>query len=245
MNTILALKNVDVGIEEKERLLTINLSINHGDKIALIGKSGSGKSTLIKVANGTLTPSKGEVLFKGTDITKLNRTQRSQIATLWQDLRLIDEISVGQNINTGALGRHSLFWSISNLVGLIEIQKCIACLEASQLSTKFINKRVSTLSSGQRRRVAIARLLRQESELVLADEPLADLDPNLSEIILNVLLKKRTSFEIKVADTCIISIHQPNLIKHFNRVVGIKEGRIIMDCACSNITSKHLNRLYD
>ena len=88
-------------------ILKLKLEINAGEKIALLGKSGSGKSTLISIANGTISPDKGKVIYKGINIKKIKTQQKIQIATLWQDLRLIEELNVGQNINAGALGSNN------------------------------------------------------------------------------------------------------------------------------------------
>ena len=131
----------DVGISKGSiyRLKNINLRINQGDKIALLGKSGAGKSSLISVVNGSLKSTKGVTKWKGQDLRSLKSRQRREIATLWQDLRLIEELDVEQNINTGALGRHNFVWAISNLLGIVKSNKSISCLKTSGLSRELIH----------------------------------------------------------------------------------------------------------
>ena len=107
------------------------------------------------------------------------------------------------------------------------------------------SKEVSQISGGQRQRVAIARLLRQQAQLILADEPLSNLDPILSENILELLLSKGTSSPIQVPDTYLISLHKPELINNFSRVVGLKEGKIFFDLPSEKVTANQLHQLYE
>ncbi|WP_269622867.1 ATP-binding cassette domain-containing protein [Prochlorococcus marinus] len=245
MSTILGLNNITVeGHNKLPRLIDINIEIYPGDKIALIGKSGSGKSTLIKVANGSLSPSKGTVVFKKINIEKLKSKEKRSIGTLWQDLRLIEELSVGQNVNSGALGRHSILWSIANLIFILEKEKCTNCLKAANLSKDLIKKSVKELSSGQRKRVAIARLLRQQSQLILADEPFSDLDPVLAKKILLTLLNRSKKNNLLIPDTSVISLHQIDFISCFTRVIGLRMGKLIFDLPIKDINKNLLDDLY-
>ncbi len=244
MNELLKLSNINLENKGIHRLKNINLTINTGEKIAILGKSGSGKSSLIKVANGTIRPTTGKVLYNGIDIKKISRKQRCQIATLWQDLRLIDELSVIQNINTGILGRKNLLWSFANLIRPIEVNECINCLNVAQLPNEIINTNINELSSGQRTRVAIAKLVRQKSMLFLADEPLSSLDPDQGKNILETLLKESECNSFTIPSTCIISLHQPQLANSFTRVIGIKEGNVFFDLDPIKINSQIIRSLY-
>ena len=118
MIPLLEIKDVNIYSGKNYRLKNVNISITEGEKVALVGKSGSGKTTLLKIANGVLPVSDGKVYFKGVLINTLKRKQKSRIATFWQDLMLIDELSVSQNIYSGGLSRHSLIWAILNLLDL-------------------------------------------------------------------------------------------------------------------------------
>ena len=244
MTKLLELKNISLYHKGNIRVKNINLTVSQGEKIALIGKSGSGKSTLISIANGSLLPSEGNVIWKSNNINKISKRESSNIGTIWQELCLIDELNVAQNINVGALGKHNFIWALKNLVGIIDKQLCQDCLKAVHLSEKSIYSYISKLSGGQKKRVAIARLLRQEPEIILGDEPFSNLDPLLSENILHLLLNQRRYNSIKIADTIIISLHQINLINNFNRVIGLKDGKILIDRPIQDITTSELNWIF-
>ncbi len=244
MNNLLELKNISLYDKENIRLININLKVNKGDKIAIIGKSGSGKSTLISIANGSLLPNEGEVFWKGCNIKKISRKESSKIGTIWQDLSLIEELNVAQNINCGALGKYNLLWAFKNLLGIIDKELCHECLSAVYLPKKTIYSYISKLSGGQKKRVAIARLLRQEPEIILGDEPFSNLDQKLSENILNLFLNHKNYLSIKVPQTAIISLHQINLINKFNRVIGLKDGEIVIDKPIKNIKEINLDLIF-
>jgi len=242
---LLDLKGIYVrGSGDEYRLKNIHLSINCGEKIALLGPSGAGKSTLLEVANGSLQPHSGHIKWRGIALKHLTSKQRQRIATLWQDLRLIEELTVMQNINVGALGQHNLLWAFGNLLGAIESKECLFCLEAAGLEQKHMTAPVQKLSGGQRQRVAIARLLRQQAELLLADEPLSSLDPNLADELLELLLNKKAIQSIAIPETCMISLHRPDLISNFTRVIGLKQGQIVFDSPVPDLLPIDINTLY-
>ncbi len=244
MNKLLELKNISLYSQKNIRLKDVSLTINKGEKIALIGKSGSGKSTLISIANGSLLPSEGHVMWKGRHINDISKNEASNIGTLWQDLSLIEELNVAQNINCGALGKHNFIWSLKNLLGILDKDLCQECLAAVSLPKKTIYCHINKLSGGQKKRVAIARLLRQEPEIVLGDEPFSNLDPLLSKNILNLFINQENYLSIKIPETVIISLHQINLINNFNRVIGLKEGEIAIDREIDDINKSELDRLF-
>ena len=217
------------------RLQPLDLTIDHGERTVLLGRSGAGKSSLIGLCNGSLSPDQGRVLWRGHDLQRCRPAQRRQIGTLWQDLRLVEELTVLQNINTGALGRHSLLWGLRNLLQPLEPELGDAILRQVGLSTVLRNQRVAGLSGGERQRVALARLLRQQPTLVLADEPLSALDPRLSNDVLNLLLKQ---------SSCMVSLHRPDLMQRFQRVLGLRQGELVLDASPSAITEATLAWLY-
>ena len=244
MNPFLEFRNINVLNGNHLRLKNINLSICEGEKVALIGRSGSGKSTLFNVANGTIPKIEGEVLWKQQAISKLTQRKRVEIATLWQDLRLIDELNVSQNINAGALGRQNIFWAIANLLGICNSNKCEDCIKASYFPLELINTSIKKLSGGQKQRVALARLLIQEADLMLLDEPFSNLDPILIYKVLKILISKNSFKSISIPSTCIISLHRPDLLKYFTRVIGLKEGQIIIDKKPQDIKSEEIEIIY-
>ena len=244
MTKLLELKNISLYSQDNIRLKDINLSINHGERIALIGKSGAGKSTLISIANGSLTPNEGDVIWKGSHINNISKIESSKIGTIWQDLSLIEELNVAQNINCGALGKHNFIWALKNLLGVLDKGLCQECLAAVSLPKKTIYAYINKLSGGQKKRIAIARLLRQEPEIVLGDEPFSNLDPVLSKNILNLLIHQKNYLRIKIPETILISLHQINLINNFNRVIGLKDGEIVIDRDIHNINQSELEWLF-
>ena len=244
MTKLLELKNISLYSQDNIRLKDINLSINHGERIALIGKSGAGKSTLISIANGSLTPNEGDVIWKGSHINNISKIESSKIGTIWQDLSLIEELNVAQNINCGALGKHNFIWALKNLLGVIDKGLCQDCLAAVSLPKKTIYSYVNKLSGGQKKRIAIARLLRQEPEIVLGDEPFSNLDPLLSKNILNLFINQKNYLRIKIPETILISLHQIHLINNFNRVIGLKDGEIVIDREIHNINQSELDWLF-
>ena len=244
MTKLLELKNISLYHKENIRLKNINLTINEGEKIALIGKSGAGKSTLISIANGTLLPNEGVVLWKGHHINQISKRESSKIGTIWQDLSLIEELNVAQNINCGALGKHNFIWALRNLLGILDKELCQECLEAVHLPKQTIFSYLNNLSGGQKKRIAIARLLRQEPELVLGDEAFSNLDPLLSKNILNLLLNQKKYLSIQIPNTIIISLHQINLINNFNRVIGLKEGEILIDKSIKDIHPSQIDGIF-
>ncbi len=244
MKKLLTLQAVNVLEAPEARLKDINLSITYGEKIALLGKSGSGKSTLLSTANGSIRPTSGDVKWLNVYLNHRTSRQRQHIATLWQDLRLIEELNIAQNINSGALGRHNMLWALRNLLGLIDYKPCLAYLKATGLSEKLLFTSVQELSGGQRQRVAIARLLNQNAELILADEPFSNLDPALVEDMLDLLLKKKHVNSVRVPNTCLISLHRPELVPLFTRVIGLRNGMIIIDRPSQEVGKAELDLIY-
>ena len=217
------------------RLQPINLRISNGDRIVLLGRSGAGKSSLISLCNGALQPDQGRLLWQGQPFLQRSRRQRCELGTLWQDLRLVEELTAIQNIQAGALGRHDLLWAVRNLLGLLDPAPCMQAVNAVGLELDLLNKPVLNLSGGQRQRVALARLLHQMPQLVLADEPLSALDPVLADDVLATLLQ---------APACLISLHRPELMHRFNRVLGLRQGKLELNKHPDAVTESDLKWLY-
>ncbi len=244
MTKLLEFKSISLFNKNNIRLKEISLTIREGEKIAIIGKSGSGKSTLISIANGSLLPTRGDVIWKGNNINKISKKESSSIGTIWQDLFLIEELNVAQNINCGALGKHNFLWALKNLLGISDKELCQECLDAVSLPKNFIYSYLSKLSGGQKKRIAIARLLRQEPEIMFGDEPFSNLDPLLSRQILSLLINQKQFLSIKIPKTIVISLHQIELINNFHRVIALKDGKIVIDSPIKNLNSKELDWVF-
>ena len=231
MTAVLELHQACLG----QRLQPISLTLRADQHVVLLGASGAGKTTLLKLCNGALNPDAGSVHWCGQPHQQLSRRQRRRIGTLWQDLRLVEELSVIQNINCGALGRHGLLWALRNLLGSLEQNTCLALMHQVNLDPELLEQPIRELSGGQRQRVALARLLHQQAELVLADEPLSALDPTLAADVLNTLL---------MSPGCLISLHRPDLIHRFDRVLGLRNGTLVIDATPDTIHRDQLEWLY-
>ncbi len=250
MSSLLQLEQVQLAGSQRDRLTSLSLRIHSGERVALLGPSGAGKSSLIAVINGTLIPQEGTVLWRGRSLQQRNRRQRCEIGTLWQDLRLIEELSVGQNINAGVLGRRGLPWALANLLFTIGAEPCLQCLrqaglEPQVLGSEGLDRPVQQLSGGQRQRVALARLFRQQPSLVLADEPLASLDPAIAAEVLDRLLEQDADGSLAHgAEAVLVSLHRPDLILRFDRVLALRDGRLVIDAPARAVTPGDLRDLY-
>ena len=250
MTALLELDQVCLAGFDGDRLESVTLRLRKGERVALLGRSGAGKSSLIAVANGSLPPAQGRVLFQGELLEQLSRRQRARIGTLWQDLRLVEELSIAQNVNAGALGRRRLPWALANLLFRISTEACRSCLrqaglEESLLADAGLDRPVGQLSGGQRQRVALARLFRQQPDLMLADEPLASLDPAIAAEVLDRLLTFEPDGMLRSgAQAVVVSLHRPELIDRFDRVLGLRAGRLVMDTSAGAVSDADLRDLY-
>jgi phosphonate transport system ATP-binding protein len=242
VTTLLELDGIHVAGRQLPRLDGVTLRIEPGERVALVGPSGAGKSTLLAVANGLITPSGGQLRWQGeapATSGRRRRRQQARIGTLWQDLRLIEELSVQQNLNAGRLARWGWPRALLNLLLPLDTAACRQLLQRLDLDPALLGQPVSALSGGQRQRVALARLLRQEPLLLLADEPLASLDPRLAGELLELLLDQG-----QAPRALLLSLHRPDLLAGFDRVVGLRNGQVRFDLPVSAVDGPILEALY-
>ena len=239
---LLELRRVVVAGRDRPRLAGIDLALQSGERVALLGPSGAGKSTLLAVANGLLPPDQGTVLWQGdapARSSRLRRRQQRRIGTLWQDLRLIEELTVQQNLNAGRLASWGWPRALLNLLVPLESQACSQVLSRLDLDPGLLNQPVSALSGGQRQRVALGRLLRQDPQVLLADEPLASLDPRLADELLTLLLEAGNR-----PRALLLSLHRPDLLKGFDRAIGLRAGAVVFDLPADQLQQDRLDALY-
>ncbi len=244
-NTLLELKNISFKYKNKLILNKVNLKINLGEKIALLGKSGSGKTTLISVLNGTIKPNQGEVKFFNKSFDELDRKQKRKITTIWQDLRLIEDLSAEQNVNCGLLAENNFYFAFKNLLNISSFNKAHKYMQLCRLHNSVYDKKIRKLSGGQKQRVAIARSLIQGSDILLADEPFNNLDPKsittIKKLLLENLDKNNTHISPK---TTLIALHRLDLLNDFDKVIGIRDGKIFFNIKRNNLKKFHLEKLY-
>jgi len=220
----------------------VSLTIRAGERVALLGPSGAGKSTLLAVANGLVSPELGSVHWQGEPPARgrrRRRLQQARIGTLWQELRLIEELTVQQNLNAARLAHWGWGRALLNLLVPLESEACRSALRAVDLEPELLDQPVAALSGGQRQRVAIARLLRQQPTLLLADEPLASLDPRLAGELLALLLRQG-----EAPRGLLLSLHRPDLLAGFDRVIGLQQGRLLVDLPLAQLQPQQLQELY-
>ena len=212
-------------------LKDLSLRIQPGERVAVLGPSGTGKTTLFRTINGFVKPSSGSVRVNGQDVSRLRgralRQLRSQIAVVSQRHDLVDELTVLQNVMAGALGRWSAWRALRFLIrpNASEVEEARTALARVGLEHK-LRVRTSGLSGGEHQRVAIARALVQRPVLLLADEPVASLDPERSEQILALLCGLAEEGHL----TLLCSLHQTELAQRFfPRIVELRDGRVVVD----------------
>jgi len=239
---LLELREIQVPGRSRPRLEGVSLELAPGERVALLGASGAGKSTLLAVANGVLAPERGTVLWQGEPRARQagrRRRQQARIGTLWQDLRLIEELSVQQNLNAARLAAWGWPRAVLNLLVPLESEACAMALQQVDLDPTLLSQPVTALSGGQRQRVALARLLRQQPSLLLADEPLASLDPRLAADLLDLLLRQAAA-----PRALLLSLHRPDLLAGFDRAIGLRAGRVLFDRPSHAVEPALLAELY-
>jgi phosphonate transport system ATP-binding protein len=207
----------------------VSCAVRRGERVAVLGASGAGKTTLFRAINGFAAAADGSILVDDGDVTQLRggalRELRSRIAVISQRHDLVDNLSVHQNVMAGALGRWTSLHALRFLMwpSREELDVARAALGRVGLEHK-LRSRTSALSGGEHQRVAIARALVQQPVLMLADEPVASLDPALSQQILELLCRLAEENNV----TLLCSLHQPHLAEHyFERIIEMRAGEII------------------
>ena len=219
----------------------VNLKINKGEFVSILGPSGSGKTTLLRTINGLETISGGEIYFdnKKVDSSSIREVQK-KTSMIFQEFNLVNNLSVINNVLSGLLNSNSKFLSLFYLFPKNQRIKALKSLETVGLLEKSYN-RSDELSGGQRQRVGIARAIIKKPLLVLADEPVASLDPKAANLILSLLKKINKDF----GTTILCNLHQVELAKKYSdRIVGLLDGRVVFDKKSNNINKSSLEKIY-
>ena len=222
----------------------LDLKIKQGEIIALLGPNGAGKTTLISVLNGTIKPTQGEVKLFNKSYEELDRKQKRKITTIWQDLRLIEDLSAEQNVNCGLLAENNFYFAFKNLLNMSSFKKAHKYMKLCRLHNSIYDEKIRKLSGGQKQRVAIARSLIQGSNILLADEPFNNLDPKLITTIKNLLLENIDKNNIKSPKATLVALHRLDLLNDFDKVIGIRDGKIFFNIKKTNLKKLHLDKIY-
>lgn len=222
----------------------IDLEIAAGERLMLLGPNGSGKSTLLRCLNLLERPTTGRVCIDGLDLMQASRPAlrrcRRRIGVVFQRFNLVPGMSAFQNVLFGALGREGLLRSTSLLASNARRAEAMACLARVNLVDQA-GQRADTLSGGQQQRVAIARMLMQSPEIVLADEPIASLDPKAGRDVMDLLWDIAGERGL----TVICTMHHLELAREYGgRVVGLNLGRVVLDQAADDVAPETFDELY-
>jgi phosphonate transport system ATP-binding protein len=225
-------------------LKDVSFEVKEGEFLAVIGLSGSGKSTLLRCINRLIDPTEGRVIWDDVDVTAAQgrelRHIRRQIGMVFQQFNLVRRSSVLINVLSGRLGYAHPVLSLLHQFSREDRKRARAALERVGIPEKADN-RADQLSGGQQQRVGIARALMQEPRLMLADEPVASLDPVLAHSILQYLELLNRQDGI----TVLCSLHFLDLVHRYaNRVVGLKDGELVFDGSPEELTPQKFKEVY-
>tara|TARA_Y100000780_G_scaffold221082_1_gene229028 strand:- start:37725 stop:38537 length:813 start_codon:yes stop_codon:yes gene_type:complete len=222
----------------------VSFNVKKGEFLVVIGLSGSGKSTLLRCINRLHEPTTGTISFEGNNITNIKgkplRSLRSRIGMIFQHFNLIPRKTVLTNVLTGTLSKTGVFNSIFGIFSEADKKKALELIELVGLTGKE-NRRADNLSGGQQQRVAIARALMQNPSILLADEPVASLDPATSHSVMQYL--KKVNEELGVTIVC--NLHFLSLVREYaTHVIALKDGNLIYEGSPSEIDENWFQTIY-
>lgn len=227
-----------------QALKGVNLEIPKGQFVVVVGLSGAGKSTLIRTINNLVVPSSGDVLIGGRSITQARgrdlRTMRTQIGMIFQTFNLVKRSTVLRNVLSGRLGQANPALSLLGMFSKADLALAHDCLRRVGIPEKaFV--RADALSGGQQQRVGIARALAQAPEIMLADEPVASLDPPTSHAVMGDL--KRIAREDGI--TTLVNLHFIDMARDYaDRIIGMRDGVVVFDGTPAEATNRVFEEIY-
>ncbi|ADC48576.1 alkylphosphonate ABC transporter ATP-binding protein [Alkalihalophilus pseudofirmus OF4] len=225
-------------------LKNINLKINEGEFVVIVGLSGAGKSTLIRSMNRLVTPTEGELLIDDENILSFNqrklRELRTKVGMIFQNYNLVKRSTVMKNVISGRLGHTGTLKSLLSLYSQEDLALAHRSLKRVNITEKM-HQRADQLSGGQQQRVAIARVLTQQPKIILADEPVASLDPPTSHQVMTYLRKVNQEDKI----TTIVNLHFIDMaMEYADRIIGMRAGEVVFDGPASEVTEETFEEIY-
>ncbi|MGO7906744.1 phosphonate ABC transporter ATP-binding protein [Rhizobium leguminosarum] len=238
------LRNVTRRFGKKLAVDSVTLAIPQGQMVGIIGRSGAGKSTLLRMINRLQEPSSGSVHFAGVEVSGLRgqalRNWQRDCAMIFQQFNLVPRLDVLTNVMLGRLNHRSTLMSLLNIFTREERVHAIAALERLGIEQTALQA-AGTLSGGQQQRVAIARALMQNPKMVLADEPIASLDPLNAKIVMDAL----RDINEREGITVITNLHTLDTARNYcERIVGMAGGRVVFDGKPSELTAEAVKEIY-
>ncbi len=223
-------------------LAPISLTIATGERVALMGPSGSGKTTFLNLLANVTRPDSGNIFIAGhpSETLRPGRTMARLIGIMPQSFDIVPSLAVVHNVMAGRLGEWSFFRSLISLLFPQEIGLARAALQRVGIPEKLY-ERTSRLSGGEQQRVALARLLVQSPKAILADEPVASLDPTRAEDLVSML----SAIAQEEGQTLVASLHSvPLALRYFSRIIALRQGQVVFDLPTETVTNEDLDRLY-
>lgn len=220
----------------------LSLTVWPGETVAVVGPSGAGKTTLLQLLAAMSIPERGEVLIEGTSTARLRpgRELARAVGIMHQQFDLVGALPVVHNVLAGRLGEWGFWRSLLSLIWVQELPRARAALRRVGVEEKLY-ERTSRLSGGQQQRVALARLLVQQPRAILADEPVASLDPARAEDLIVML----TDIARTGGHTLVCSLHSvPLALRYFSRIVALRRGRVHFDRPAKDVAAADLKALY-
>lgn len=239
---MITIRNLRKSYGSNHVLHGIDMDVKAGEFVVMLGLSGAGKSTLLRCMNGLNQPDSGTLQVGGIDLmqTHSRRELARHVAMVFQHHNLVQRLSVRKNVLTGRLGQVGTLASVLQFFKHSDIALADQCLERVDLAHKAL-ERTEALSGGQMQRVGIARALAQQPQVILADEPVASLDPKTARRVLQYL--RDATREMGIAVVC--NLHQVDYAKEFgDRIVGLSQGRMVFDGTPAQLDDAALNAIY-
>lgn len=249
MQTVIRIANLSKTFQRQQVLQAVKLDVRQGEMVALLGPSGSGKSTLLRHCNGLISADKtsdshielfGRTIQQAGRIAGDIRQSRTYIGYIFQQFNLVNRLTVLENVLIGAIGNTPFWRTCFNLFSQQQKQQAKQALTRVGMA-HFAHQRVSTLSGGQQQRVAIARALMQQAKVILADEPIASLDPESARIVMEIL----RDINQKEGITIVVTLHQVDYaMRYCERIVALRQGHIFYDGSSQLFDKEKVNHLY-
>jgi len=227
-----------------QALKNINLELNENEFVVIVGLSGAGKSTLIRSINQLVKPNEGELWIEGKNTLTFKESQlrqlRTEIGMIFQNYNLVKRMSVLRNVLSGRLGQTNTFRTLLGLFSTEDRELALNSLKKVGIEDKAY-VRADQLSGGQQQRVSIARALTQQPKIILADEPVASLDPPTSHAVMKDLKKINREDNI----TTIVNLHFIDMaMEYADRIIGMREGEIVFDGPADIVTEETFEEIY-
>lgn len=241
---VLEIRNLTRVFGTRMAVERVSLHIEGPAFVGVIGRSGAGKSTLLRMINRLTDATSGEILFEGRDVAALTgrdrRAWQSQCAMVFQQFNLVPRMDVASNVLHGLLGRRATLATLFNLWSAADISRALDILDRLGIVDQAA-KRAEALSGGQQQRVAIARALMQDPRIILADEPIASLDPMNAQVVMDTLKRINTEDGRMV----IANLHTLDTARRYcDRVIGMRDGRVVFDGTPAQLSIQVAREIY-